>query len=77
MNDNRIDEVFDSPWSFGPTKEMQGVELRYLDLMELFQGGPLTGRLFINGNQISPKDKFGGPALIDRETVTVPIYCKT
>ena len=46
--------------------------LKYINMVEICQGGPEIGNLEINGEVLFPKYQFGGPAIIDGYYLYIP-----
>ena len=66
---------FENPIHFDIKKMINGIEVIYFDLMEISQGGPETGSILINENQIQSY-RFGGPCLCEGGYVYAPVYKK-
>lgn len=66
---------FETPLSFALVKEANGIKISYSDLMEISQGGPVTGLLAINNTEI-PYHRFGGPNLYKEDLLFAPILVK-
>lgn len=67
---------FESPQQFDLTKIIDGIEIKYLNLMEISQGGPEIGNISING-KILTDHRFGGPFLHDNQYIFIPLYTKS
>ena len=50
--------------------------MSYLDLMEVNQGSPLVGSLYINGQVIIKEQGFGGPLLYFNRKIYIPVLFK-
>lgn len=61
----------EDPIQFDSTKKNGNIEILYSKLMEISQGGPEIGTLSLNNVEIS--GLFGGPAVIDKNYVYIPI----
>ena len=66
---------FESPIDFLARKKVGETEIVYSRLLEVVQGGPILGDISINDKNI-PKYRFGGPALIDKDAVYVPLFIR-
>lgn len=62
---------YEDPIQFNLQKSTREIELTYLKLTEICQGGPEIGHLTINGVKMS--GLFGGPAIIDGYYVYIPL----
>ena len=51
-------------------------EVSYLDLMEVNQGSPLVGSLYINGQVIIKEQGFGGPLLYFNRKIYIPVFIR-
>lgn len=65
---------FEDPIQFKVKKRVKGVEIEFLDLMEISQGGPEIGDILINGGKV--QGKYGGPFLCRDKYIYVPAYFK-
>lgn len=65
---------FENPIQFDVLKWIYDVKIEYTNLMEICQGGPEVGKLYINDRRV--EGSFGGPALSDGNYVYVPEYVK-
>lgn len=65
---------FEDPIQFDINKKIGDAEIAYSDLMEISQGGPVIGNLWINGKMVD--GRFGGPAFCEDEYVFVPVLVK-
>src|SRR5690554_5999330 len=64
----------ETPIEFYTKKNIENVEIEYSELLEINQGGPIVGNLFINGKKV--EGLFGGPALYRDGYIYVPIFAK-
>lgn len=64
----------EDPIQFDTRKKNGSIEILYSKLMEISQGGPEIGTLSLNNVEIS--GLFGGPAIIDKNYVYIPILVK-
>jgi len=64
------------PTSVQREYSIEGHEIEYRDLMEICQGGPEIGNLFIDGQRIGDNSRFGGPLLYSNRSIYAPIYVK-
>lgn len=64
-----------NPINFPETYGDGKVKIKYQDLLEICQGGPLTGYIFVNGQKIK-EHRFGGPLLITSEHIYIPLYIR-
>jgi hypothetical protein len=65
--------IYPNPIDFNILTKIDDLEIVYSELLEIVQGGPLTGIISINGNQILSY-RFGGPFLVDSSYVYIPVY---
>jgi hypothetical protein len=56
---------------------LDGYDVEYRCLMELCQGGPEVGYLFINGNHIGVDTRFGGPLIHHAGAIYIPVFTKS
>jgi len=66
---------FQTPIDFDITVNVNNVEIRYIDLMEITQGGPVVGSLIINNRPLLGH-RFGGPAICQSNSLYIPLYSK-
>lgn len=66
---------YETPISFNYSKSLDGVNIVYHNLIEISQGGPEIGTIKINDMPIK-EYKFGGPCLIDKNIVYLPVFAK-
>ncbi|MDR0517620.1 MAG: hypothetical protein LBH25_11310 [Fibromonadaceae bacterium] len=79
----------ETPWSFREVIEVGDLKIEYNNMIEVCQGGPNIGNLYINGMEVKmpPRRKnyvnplffgddlqFGGPLLIDKEYLYIPWF---
>lgn len=69
--------VLPTPWSLQLRYAMDGHSIEYRNVMELCQGGPEVGNLFVDGKPVSPEARFGGPLLVDDLKVYLPVFDKS
>ncbi|MDR0794731.1 MAG: hypothetical protein LBE79_01550 [Tannerella sp.] len=74
-NDCYTIRKFDTPIDFSTEIKADNIEIIYCNTFEIGQGGPVVGNISINGNFI-PQHYFGGPVLLDKKNVYIPIYMK-
>lgn len=65
--------MLNDPRSFSTKVTINGYNFEYCDINEVCQGGPLIGKISINGNKIEGKD-FGGPFLLQNNLLIVPVF---
>jgi hypothetical protein len=65
-----------SPISFISEKELPNFKLKYTNLMEIGQGGPEVGYVYIDEKKV-PTYLFGGPFLLSGNYVYMPVYLKS
>lgn len=61
-----------TPTDFVLSIELDGICVKYLNVIEICQGGPQVGNLCINNNLI-PEVKFGGPFIIANKLIYAPM----
>ena len=61
---------FESPFQFLPAKTCGAVKVRYTGMVEISQGGPLVGSLFINESRVD--GRYGGPCLCHINSIILP-----
>lgn len=66
--------LFEDPTQFAINKKVGEIQIMYFDLMEIAQGGPLSGYISINGKTM--EGRFGGPFLIKDNYIYIPILEK-
>ena len=67
--------INETPWDFDPEKIVNDFVIKYTELREIVQGGPLVGKLSVN-NIIISTYLFGGPYLYKDKYLYVPIFMK-
>ena len=65
------------PTSLQRKYSLAGHDVEYRGLMELCQGGPEIGDLFVNGKRIGGDTRFGGPLLQHAEAIYIPVFTKS
>lgn len=65
-----------NPISFISEKELPNFKLKYINLMEIGQGGPEVGNVYIDDKKV-PTYLFGGPFLLSDGYVYMPVYLKS
>ena len=65
-----------SPINFISEIKVDDIEIRFENLNEVCQGGPVFGDLLINDINFFPKNKFGGPLLNHKEYLFVPVLVR-
>jgi len=63
--------ITENPLSFSSIKKDEHTQVKLIDLTEICQGGPVIGRLSINGAPIKRR-RFGGPFYLIGDTIFVP-----
>jgi hypothetical protein len=66
---------FEDPIQFNITVELEANKISYSNLMEICQGCPEIGNVYINNKRID-KYKFGGPCLLEMNYVYIPMFIK-
>lgn len=66
--------IYEDPRIINPLKRIDNLELRYLNLSEISQGGPEIGNFYINGQLID--GKFGGPFIFQKPYIYIPAFSK-
>jgi hypothetical protein len=67
---------FDDPIYFQEKKSVCGIDVEYIELSEICQGGPAIGKLKINGKIVDEHLLFGGPFLIEGMFIFIPVFTK-
>jgi hypothetical protein len=67
---------FVSPNEFPEKHRFDGHEITYQNLLEIVQGGPIVGSLFIDGRRIGSNLLFGGPFLIEEGILYIPLFVR-
>jgi hypothetical protein len=65
---------FEDPTDFDEKKTIGKVEIGYSNLMEVSQGGPVTGNVSIDGEKIP--GRYGGPILLENDHMFIPVQVK-
>jgi len=65
--------LLQNPISFIVHKELPSFTLEYRDFMEICQGGPEVGDVYINETKVKGYS-FGGPFLIHEHHIILPAY---
>lgn len=65
--------MYQSPFLFNSTYLVGGLTIEYKNLLEVCQGGPIVGDIYINGKRIS-YNRYGGPLLFDDRFIYVPLF---
>jgi hypothetical protein len=68
---------YSDPTSLQPKNSLDGYDVEYRGLMELCQGGPEVGDLFVNGRHIGGDSRFGGPLIHHAGAIYVPVFTKS
>lgn len=55
---------------------IDGLEIKYVNLMEVNQGSPLVGNLLINQKTFSEEQRFGGPFLYQDGMLYIPLFVR-
>lgn len=69
MKNKNIQNIF----CFNSSFDFNGYRIEYTDLMEICQGGPVVGNLYINEKLVSC-NRYGGPLLLDNEFIFLTIF---
>ncbi|MET6997057.1 hypothetical protein [Chitinophaga defluvii] len=64
---------YEDPINFDIKQQCGNDLLSFDNLLEIGQGGPVVGDLFINGKQIAGY-RFGGPFICDEDYIYIPAY---
>jgi hypothetical protein len=64
----------DTPLAFATELQRDRWHIKYSDLTEICQGGPLVGNLIINGQKVFLDKFFGGPLLYVENSVFIPMF---
>lgn len=67
--------MMETPHNFNSTIVSGSHTIRYVSLQEIGQGGPLVGRLIINGKEL-PDKLFGGPGLAVDSVLFIPLFIR-
>ena len=68
---------YETPVNFDVSKNIEGTEVEYSELMEVGQGGPEVGKLSVNKSEIKYEYPFGGPFLIKNGYLYVPVFIRS
>lgn len=68
--------MIQDPISFISEKELPNFKLKYTNLMEIGQGGPEIGCVYINEKKVL-KYLFGGPFILSEKYLYMPVYLKS
>lgn len=68
---------FDDPMDFAEKLELEEFILRYKNLREISQGGPMLGELYLNGKRLFRDKECGGPSIIMQDILIVPVYIRS
>jgi len=60
----------ETPIDFEINKSHNDIEVSYVDLFEISQGGPVVGSMIINGRKLI--GRYGGPVLFDNDDLYAP-----
>ena len=66
---------FESPLDFCVEKKIGVYSICFSDLFEICQGGPVVGKLSINGASVQGY-KFGGPYLVSMNFLYIPVLSR-
>lgn len=66
----------DNPWDFQPFVNIGMWNIKYKNLMEIGQGSPLVGHIYINGKGIMINKLFGGPFLFFKDHIYIPMFVR-
>ncbi len=65
-----------TPFDFNIKQDLNGYLIEYSNLMEISQSGPEVGDLIINGKKVTSEYPFGGPCIIDTDSLYVPVFIR-
>jgi hypothetical protein len=68
--------ILPDPTSLQKQYTVDGHVIEYRGLMELVQGGPEVGDLFVDGCRVGGTLRFGGPLIPYQGAIYVPVYSK-
>ena len=71
-----INQYIDSIFNFNSNIHIKGYSIEYKNMMEVCQGGPLVGDLYINGKRVS-YNRYGGPLLNDEYFIYITIFSRS
>jgi len=66
----------ENPIRFQVEKTVDGFEIKYSDLMEICQGGPEIGKLWVNNRPVSDSLRFGGPLVYSSGFIYAPVFAR-
>lgn len=66
--------MYDTPVSFQERYKYRSYDISFSCLMEVGQGGPLAGKLYINSNLVGSNLLFGGPFLVGENKLYAPLF---
>jgi len=66
----------ETPWDFRKTVNIQNLKIEYKQMIEVCQGGPCVGNLYINDVEIQSGKMFGGPFLMSGECLYIPLFVR-
>ncbi len=69
--------TFSDPTSLQRKYSLHGHEIEYRGIMELCQGGPEVGDLFVDERRVGGDSRFGGPLLYDAGAIYIPRFTKS
>lgn len=72
----RITNYMIQPFGFKRKFEYAGHRIEYTDVNELGQGGPETGKLFIDGKQLL-ENYFSGPLIFYKDLICIPVLSRS
>ncbi len=64
---------FETPFDFKLNKKVNTYQVEYKNVIEVGQGGPQVGELYIEKVRLT-KELFGGPILYNDEYLFIPIF---
>jgi len=65
------------PSDYKETYHYNEYEIKYDNIVEMCQGGPEIGNLLINGKNCFPTNFFGGPLLIEKGMIYLPVFYRS
>lgn len=66
----------DTPWVFTTHLQQDKWHIKYSELTEICQGGPLVGNLIVNEQKVFSDKSFGGPLLYFNNIVIIPMFIR-
>jgi hypothetical protein len=66
---------WENPIDFEIKKKIGNKIVSYSNLMEVCQGGPVTGNISVDKDSV-PTYRFGGPFLIDKGYIIAPVFIR-